>query len=201
VNDRYGHRAGDQVLAQIADVLRATCRESDTIARWGGEEFLVILRCSNRGVAPISAERIRMAIENHVFAIGGDQTLGVTCSIGFAPFPFSVSRPDEVSWEQVIALADDALYRAKQGGRNSWAGPGRTPRPWRPRAQTRQGLCIRRGMAGTHSSTLDRPHVRSGARSRRQPTRVERARAKFLRFFPGGFHDETYLEWERDYKW
>jgi hypothetical protein len=56
-------------------------------------------------------------------------------------------------------------------------------------------------MAGTHSSTLDRPHVRSGARSRRQPTRVERARAKFLRFFPGGFHDETYLEWERDYKW
>jgi diguanylate cyclase (GGDEF)-like protein len=111
------------VLAQIADVLRATCRESDTIARWGGEEFLVILRCSNRGVAPISAERIRMAIENHVFEIGGDQTLGVTCSIGFAPFPFSVTRPDEVSWEQVIALADDALYRAKQGGRNTWAGP------------------------------------------------------------------------------
>jgi diguanylate cyclase (GGDEF)-like protein len=122
VNDQYGHAAGDMVLVQVADVLRATCRASDTIVRWGGEEFLVILRFCNRNTAPISAERIRMAIERHVFDIGG-QRVSVTCSVGFASFPVFPERPDEVSWEQVVALADDALYRAKQAGRNTWAGP------------------------------------------------------------------------------
>ncbi len=123
VNDRYGHAAGDLVLTQIADVLRATCRTSDTIARWGGEEFLAILKSCDRNTAPISAERIRMAIEQHAFDIGGGQKVGITASVGFASFPFFPERPDEVTWEQVIALADEALYRAKQAGRNTWAGP------------------------------------------------------------------------------
>ena len=123
VNDVYGHAAGDVVLAQIADVLRATCRTSDTIARWGGEEFLAILKSCNRDTAPISAERLRMAIEQHVFDIGDGQKIGITCSVGFASFPFFPDRPDEVSWQQVVALADEALYRAKQAGRNTWAGP------------------------------------------------------------------------------
>jgi diguanylate cyclase (GGDEF)-like protein len=122
VNDLYGHAAGDLVLAQVADVLRATCRASDTIARWGGEEFLAILRSCSRNTAPMSAERICMAVENHVFEIGG-RRVSVTCSIGFAAFPVHADRPDEVSWEQVVALADEALYRAKQAGRNTWAGP------------------------------------------------------------------------------
>jgi two-component system, cell cycle response regulator len=122
VNDQYGHAAGDLVLMQVADVLRATCRISDTISRWGGEEFLAILRFCNRNTAPISAERIRMAIEKHVFDIGG-RRVSVTCSVGFASFPMFPDRPDEVSWEQVVALADEALYRAKQAGRNTWAGP------------------------------------------------------------------------------
>jgi hypothetical protein len=56
-------------------------------------------------------------------------------------------------------------------------------------------------MAGTYRSTPDRPPGGAGARSRRRRTPVERARAKFLRFFPGGFHDQTYIDWERDYKW
>jgi two-component system cell cycle response regulator len=122
VNDRYGHAAGDHVLVQIAEVLRTTCRTSDTLARWGGEEFLAILRFCNRNTAPISAERIRMAIEKHVFDIGG-QRVSVTCSVGFASFPVFPDRPDEVGWERVVALADEALYRAKQAGRNTWAGP------------------------------------------------------------------------------
>jgi two-component system sensor histidine kinase ChiS len=125
VNDRYGHAAGDQVLMQIAEVLRTTCRTSDTLARWGGEEFLAILRFCNRNTAQISAERIRMAIEKHVFEIGGER-VSVTCSVGFASFPVFPERPDEVSWERVVALADEALYRAKQAGRNTWAGPDHT---------------------------------------------------------------------------
>jgi GGDEF domain-containing protein len=63
-----------------------------------------------------------MAIEKHVFDIGG-RRVSVTCSVGFASFPVFPERPDEVSWEHVVALADEALYRAKQAGRNTWAGP------------------------------------------------------------------------------
>jgi two-component system, cell cycle response regulator len=122
VNDQFGHDAGDQVLIQIADVLRGSCRAADTIARWGGEEFLVIFRFTNRETAAMSVERIRMAVEQRVFNIDGHRTLRRTCSIGFAPYPLIPERPEQVTWEEVIALADEALYSAKQSGRNSWAG-------------------------------------------------------------------------------
>lgn len=126
INERHGHAAGDRVLAQIADVLRATCRTSDTIARWGGEEFLAILRFTNRGTAPISAERIRMAVEQRLLDLGDGDTFSCTCSIGFAAFPVDPLRPDAFSWEQVVAVADEALQRAKQAGGNTWVGAGRS---------------------------------------------------------------------------
>jgi two-component system cell cycle response regulator len=122
VNDQFGHDAGDKVLIQIADVLRSSCRATDTIARWGGEEFLVIFRFTNRETAAMSVERIRMAVEQRVFNIDGHRTLRRTCSIGFAPYPLIPERPEQVTWGEVIALADEALYSAKQSGRNSWAG-------------------------------------------------------------------------------
>ena len=122
VNDRHGHAAGDAMLSQIADVIRATCRTSDVIARWGGAEFLAILRFTNRETAPISVERIRMAVEQRLFDLGDGHKIGCTCSIGFAPYPLSLERPEEASWEQVVALADEALQRAKQSGRNTWVG-------------------------------------------------------------------------------
>jgi diguanylate cyclase (GGDEF)-like protein len=122
INDEHGHAAADRLLAQIAGVVRSTCRTADTVARWGGEEFLAILRFTNRETAAISAERIRMAVEQRVFDLGGGRTVGVTCSIGFAPYPLFSDRPDEVSWEQVVTLAEDALQRAKAAGRNTWVG-------------------------------------------------------------------------------
>jgi diguanylate cyclase (GGDEF)-like protein len=122
VNERYGQDAGDRVLAQIADVLKATCRASDTIARWDGEEFLVVLRFTNRETAPISAERIRMAIEQRVLDLGDGRNAGCTCSIGFAPYPVSPELPEDSTWEHAIALADEALQQAKQTGGNTWAG-------------------------------------------------------------------------------
>jgi diguanylate cyclase (GGDEF)-like protein len=122
INDRYGHAAGDRLLAQIADVIRTTCRTSDTIARWSGEEFLVMLRYTNRATAPISAERIRMAVEQRVIDLGGGRSAGCTCSIGFAPFPLNPAHPEAASWERVVALADAAMHRAKQAGGNTWVG-------------------------------------------------------------------------------
>jgi diguanylate cyclase (GGDEF)-like protein len=126
INERYGHAAGDRLLAQIAKVIRTTCRTSDIIARWSGEEFLVMLRYTNRETAPISAERIRMAVEQRVIDLGEGRSAGCTCSIGFAPFPLVAAAPDAVTWEQVVALADSAMKRAKQAGGNTWVGANTT---------------------------------------------------------------------------
>jgi diguanylate cyclase (GGDEF)-like protein len=122
VNDQFGHEAGDHVLEQMGHVLRASCRASDTISRWGGEEFLVICRFTSRDTASTSAERVRAAVQENLFNLGGGRTLRRTCSIGFATFPFSPSHPEALKWEQVVALADDALFVAKQSGRNAWIG-------------------------------------------------------------------------------
>ena len=122
VNDELGHQAGDTMLIQVADVLRESCRASDTIARWGGDEFLLVSRFSDRRIGSVLAERIRTAIEQRVFELGDGHTLQRTCSIGYAAFPFSVAYPDALTWEQVVAVVDQALARAKQAGSNTWVG-------------------------------------------------------------------------------
>jgi two-component system, cell cycle response regulator len=122
INDRHGHAAGDRALEQFAGVLRATCRSADTLVRWGGEEFLVVNRFVDRDDAMRLAERLRRAIEEHAFDIGGGKLLRLTCSIGFAAYPLCPQRPESTDWEPVLALADDALYAAKRGGRNAWVG-------------------------------------------------------------------------------
>jgi diguanylate cyclase (GGDEF)-like protein len=120
VNDEFGHEAGDLVLTQVADVLRESCRASDTIARWGGDEFLVVSRFTDRRTAPVLAERIRAAIEERAFDVGDGRTIHRSCSVGIAAFPFSVTHPAALGWEQVIAIADQALHRAKRAGANAW---------------------------------------------------------------------------------
>jgi diguanylate cyclase (GGDEF)-like protein len=122
VNDEFGHQAGDTMLTQISDVLRESCRASDTIARWGGDEFLLVSRFSDRRTGSVLAERIRAAIEARDFDLGDGRTVRRTCSIGFASFPFSTAHPDALTWEQVIAIADQALHRAKRAGANKWVG-------------------------------------------------------------------------------
>ena len=124
VNDRFGHAAGDAVLQQTAAVLRETVRASDYIVRWGGEEFLVVARFNDRAEGPTIAEKIRAAVESRLYALPDGGSLHVTCSIGYAPFPFSVKHPQALSWEQVIDRADQALYEAKRSGRNRAVGAG-----------------------------------------------------------------------------
>jgi diguanylate cyclase (GGDEF)-like protein len=122
VNDEFGHQAGDAVLLQVADALRESCRASDTIARWGGDEFLVVSRFTDRRTGSVLAERIRLAIEQRAFDVGDGRVIHRSCSVGFASFPFSLTHPEALMWEQVVAVADQALYRAKRSGANAWLG-------------------------------------------------------------------------------
>jgi len=120
VNDTYGHSAGDKLLEQLSQLLKATLRESDYLVRWGGEEFLIVVRFCNREEVPELAERIRQTVEAFGFDIGNGQTIRKTCSIGMAAYPFYRTKPMLMTWEQVIDTADRALYLAKHNGRNCW---------------------------------------------------------------------------------
>jgi diguanylate cyclase (GGDEF)-like protein len=115
VNDTYGHLVGDDVLRDVAQLLSDTIRGSDIVARYGGEEFLMLLPETDDAGAEQFAERIRSAIEAHVF--GKEQqhpSLHLSASIGVAMFP--AARIESV--EDLFARADAALYRAKADGRN-----------------------------------------------------------------------------------
>lgn len=121
VNDLHGHLAGDAVLQQFAAILRSVFRESDHIVRWGGEEFLVVVRFFDRSRAAGLAERFRREVELAEFDIG-DQLIRKTCSVGFSCYPFYTAHPQTFNWEQVVELADKCLYAAKKTGRNAWVG-------------------------------------------------------------------------------
>jgi len=120
VNDTYGHDAGDMVLKQIVQILKVACREIDWVVRWGGEEFLIVCRFTTRPDVEVVAERIRSGIAEHEFDINQEQTIRLTCSLGVTHYPLSTSQPASLSWEKTMNLADLALYRAKQSGRNAW---------------------------------------------------------------------------------
>jgi len=108
VNDEHGHLVGDLILQGVAAAAQACIRNTDVLGRWGGEEFIVLLPASGFSAAADSAERIRSAIENSVYGEG----LKVTVSLGFA----SCRSTD--SWDEWLQRADQALYRAKEQGRN-----------------------------------------------------------------------------------
>jgi two-component system, sensor histidine kinase ChiS len=120
VNDSYGHSAGDKFLAQLSRLLETVLRDSDYLVRWGGEEFLIVVRYSTREEAPEMAERIRHAVAEHVFDVGEGKIIHKSCSIGVAAFPFYRKAPKALTWEQVVDTADRALYMAKHAGRNCW---------------------------------------------------------------------------------
>jgi diguanylate cyclase (GGDEF)-like protein len=122
LNDTYGHAAGDRVLVEVRQMLLDACRQSDMIIRWGGDEFLLVGRNADPETAESLAERIRTVMEEKPFDVGLGQAVHLSCSIGFAFYPFDPNRPTLFTWEQVIGVADRALYVAKESGRNTWAG-------------------------------------------------------------------------------
>lgn len=122
VNDVHGHGAGDAVLVQMAQRLRACTRESDVLVRWGGEEFAIAAHANGLSQGAQLAERIRASVEGVPFELGGAESLSVTCSVGFVPFPWGEGALAAVPWQRLMAVADACLYCAKRSGRNRWVG-------------------------------------------------------------------------------
>lgn len=121
VNDTLGHAAGDRVLAEVAAVMRESARATDVIARYGGDEFLILTPDTAADEAVVGAERIRQRIADHPIPFSG-RTLQVTVSIGVG----ATADGRAVSADALLKLADEALYAAKQGGRNctkTWHEP------------------------------------------------------------------------------
>jgi diguanylate cyclase (GGDEF)-like protein len=131
INDSAGHAAGDAVLRQVRDLLKSQSRASDIVVRWGGDEFLLVARDKSGSDLTELAERIRAALAQQVFELGEGRVVRTTCSIGFASYPFFREQLDALSWEQVVGVANRALYVAKASGRNAWVGfhPGITALP------------------------------------------------------------------------
>jgi diguanylate cyclase (GGDEF)-like protein len=108
INDTHGHDIGDKVLQSVAHIIKVSSRDSDVAARWGGEEFVLMLPETNIEQGLLVAEKIRITIENHIFA----NSLKVTCSAGVAQFHTN----DE--FNTLYKRADSALYNAKNSGKN-----------------------------------------------------------------------------------
>ncbi len=111
-NDSHGHRAGDAVLIEVGRVLRGGFRPTDQVARFGGEEFTVILPDTDEAGARIAAERVRKAMGEARPSLEGKPLPGVTISVGGA----TLAAGDTAA--TLIERADAALYRSKQGGRD-----------------------------------------------------------------------------------
>lgn len=108
VNDSYGHNVGDQVLMQLASLVKSQLRSQDTFARWGGEEFVILSESATHSEAHSLAERLRKTIETFPF----DKVEKITCSFGLT----ECEKNDTAT--SILKRADDALYEAKKSGRN-----------------------------------------------------------------------------------
>lgn len=118
VNDQYGHEAGDKVLKEFARILKTSVREDDVVVRLGGEEFLVVLKKTQPEYLHEFAQRLLKKVANTDFQLDHGIHIHKTCSIGYVAYPFDQDQPDLLSFEQMISLADQAMYHAKQEGRN-----------------------------------------------------------------------------------
>jgi diguanylate cyclase (GGDEF)-like protein len=119
VNDSVGHQGGDEVLREVASRIKAELRISDALARFGGEEFVVLLVEADHDSAALVANRIRAGVARLPVELAGGEEVAVTVSIGVATLDdFERDHAIEGVAQQLVAQADGALYQAKQGGRN-----------------------------------------------------------------------------------
>lgn len=115
VNDQHGHLVGSDILKQLAELFKATFRDIDSVIRYGGDEFIVLLLGSTSSAARLAGERIRRVVEKHEFLVSGsDQKIKLTCSIGIASFPEHGRTKD-----RLIKIADECMYKSKRSGKNS----------------------------------------------------------------------------------
>ena len=122
INDSHGHHVGDEVLVALATKLKAACRPTDLVARWGGEEFLVACTSLTREQAEQVAARLRRAMAYTLETTHAARL--ITVSLGLAPIPFFDSGNEPVAascWDYALRMADRALYAAKRH-RDAWVG-------------------------------------------------------------------------------
>ena len=112
-NDAYGHRRGDEVLRRVAMWLRRGSRPSDVVARYGGDEFMVVLPGVPKAAAVDTAERLRRSVESHPLVLGDEEVASVTLSVGVASFP-----DDGQTVDALVEAVDRAQYAAKRSGGN-----------------------------------------------------------------------------------
>jgi len=113
INDSYGHRVGDIVLREFAQLVKAYTRKSDVFARYGGEEFITLLPQTAKGGAVAEAKRIKRAVSEHLFRADGSN-IKLTISLGLACSPNRKIK----DFDDLIHYADSALFKAKQKGRD-----------------------------------------------------------------------------------
>ena len=125
INDRYGHGAGDRVLTEVAKAVSKTCRESDLICRWGGEEFVVLLQSATPDEARLLAARMRETIQSLDMKSAAGDTIATTASFGFISYDgyqetSELNKPENADrlLELLLNKADGAMYRTKNRGRN-----------------------------------------------------------------------------------
>jgi diguanylate cyclase (GGDEF)-like protein len=116
VNDEHGHDIGDRTIRAVGDQLRSVLRTSDTVGRWGGEEFLVLLPETDAVDAAALAERMRVTIARAGLPLANGRP--VTISLGVSAVTFDQAQSAPALFEAALKLADNALYRAKHSGRN-----------------------------------------------------------------------------------
>jgi diguanylate cyclase (GGDEF)-like protein len=123
VNDDYGHTFGDQVIVKMAELFTDVLRAHDYIVRWGGEEFLIVMRTRARSEAVAIANRLSANVADVDYSDILKGRKRVTCSIGFSCFPITTNNElaSRFSQSEYIKLADKALYQVKENGRNGWA--------------------------------------------------------------------------------
>lgn len=124
INDTHGHQAGDAYLESLSELIERTVRQVDTVARYGGEELVVILPHTAREGAMIAAERLRRTVADHEVSFEG-QAIRCTISLGVA----SYQEGSAYSVEELLQAADRAMYEAKEGGRNQVVFLEEDPKP------------------------------------------------------------------------
>jgi diguanylate cyclase (GGDEF)-like protein len=156
INDSCGHAAGDQVIMETAQVLRGASRTADTLVRWGGEEFLLVAKRSDREKAHLIAEKLCQAVREHMCVLPDGRMVRCSISIGFAVFPILEQNPEAFTWEDALQVADQCRYAVKNAGRDGWVGihtPGPLDSPeLTARLRTDLGGLVREGHVHVRSS-------------------------------------------------
>lgn len=134
INDDFGHAAGDAVLIAMAERLTKLVRGEDMVLRWGGEEFLLMIRGLDINDLMRFTERVLHAISDTPF-IYNDKSIQVTASAGVINYPFSALSDQQLDWQKTLQLADNALYLSKVHGRNRAYGLSKLHKPYHDIAQ------------------------------------------------------------------